>query len=92
MWDNMDDELAAVNGGKRPDLKCKDKACDTAIWLGSVRDDLRTAMEQAMQADVLTDPERNRSQAVMEAYKDQPAALLKALDYVRSKLAHTEAA
>ena len=86
MWDNRTDPLSAINGGKRPDLKCKDKGCDAAIWLGSVRDDLVRAMEQATQAEVLTDAERQRAAQVAENYKEDPAALFKALEYVRGKL------
>src|SRR5690606_14287953 len=34
MWDNREDEQSSLRGGKRPDWKCRDKKCDTAVWVG----------------------------------------------------------
>ena len=90
MWDNRDDEKSAVNGGKRPDLKCKDKECDTAIWLGSVRDDLKRDLEAATQADILTDDQRNQLQMAIELYKDHPEKLLKGVDWLRRKMTEAQ--
>ena len=86
MWDNRDDEKSAVNGGKRPDLKCKDKECDTAIWLGSVRDELKRDLEAATQSEILTDDQRNQLQMAIELYKEHPDKLLKGVDWLRSKM------
>jgi hypothetical protein len=90
MWDNRTDDKAAVNGGKRPDLKCKDKECDTAIWLGAVRDNLARDLEGATQADILTDQQRNRVQEAISGYKEHPAALFASLDWLRGKMAEVQ--
>ena len=90
MWDNRADELSAVNGGKRPDLKCRDKACDTAIWLGSVRDDLKRDLESATWAEILTDDQRNQLQKAIELYKEHPDKLLKGVDWLRRKMTEAQ--
>lgn len=54
MWDNRVDK----KNPKGPDLKCKDKTCDHAIWLDSMRDDLKRDIAGAHAAGVLDTDQR----------------------------------
>lgn len=42
MWDNR----VGKKNPRQPDLKCKDKDCDNAIWLQTWHDDLVTELEE----------------------------------------------
>lgn len=87
MWDNREDPKSAVNGGKRPDLKCKDReGCDTAIWLGSWRDKLKSQLADAHSSQAIDAEERDRGEAAAESLSPKRmAALDKWLDERVSK-------
>jgi len=58
MWDNRKDK----KNPKGPDLKCKSKECDNAIWLGSWRDDLLKEIEAAHAMGAIDAAERSRAE------------------------------
>lgn len=68
MWNNRGDTKASINGGKRPDLKCKDKeGCDHAIWLKSWRDDLKSKLADAHNAQVIDVGQRDRGEEAADS-------------------------
>lgn len=66
MWDNRDDAKSGVNGGKRPDLKCKDDG-DHAIWLKSWRDELKSKLADAHNAQVIDVEQRDRGEEAADS-------------------------
>lgn len=91
MWDNRSDPLAGVNGGRRPDLKCKDKECDTAIWLDGLATDVKGLTEQAALAGVIEPEEASQILRVAVEPK-HPAKLLRAKAGLESKMLHHQGA
>jgi len=61
MWDNR---LNKKNP-KGPDLKCKDKECGNAIWLGTWRDDLMQEIKAAHDVEAIDAHERTRAEEVV---------------------------
>jgi hypothetical protein len=74
MWDNRADEKSAINGGKRPDIKCKDKACDHAIWLESWRDDLLRDIAGLHEATAIDAAERERAEKAVASLSPEKMA------------------
>lgn len=84
MWDNRDDEKSSINGGKRPDIKCKDKdGCDTAIWLKSWRDDLIKDVVGLREAGVIDAAERERAESAVGSLS--PAKMQAVAEWVQEK-------
>jgi hypothetical protein len=80
MWDNR-----ATKTGKQPDYKCKDKGCDTAIWLDSLCTDLRKGAEGAALEQIIDDAEAQRIMAAVES-RDL-SRILKAQEWLDSRVA-----
>lgn len=57
MWDNR----TSKRNPKQPDLKCKDKDCDGAIWLKSWRDDLLRDVAVAHETGTIDAEERAKA-------------------------------
>jgi hypothetical protein len=89
MWDNRTDPKAGVNGGKRPDLKCKDKDCDTAIWLDGLATEVKGLAEQAALAGVIEPDEAGQIMRVAVEPK-HPAKLLRAKAALEEKMLHAQ--
>lgn len=87
MWDNREDAKASINGGKRPDLKCKDKeGCDHAIWLKSWRDDLKSKLADAHHAEVIDAEQRTKGEELADSLSPQKLlALDERIDTLVSK-------
>lgn len=75
MWDNREDEKSSINGGKRPDIKCKDKACDHAIWLKSWRDDLIKDLADLHTSGAIDAEQRDAAEKMVGSLS--PAAMAK---------------
>lgn len=55
-WDNRENKRSP----KSPDIKCKDKTCDGAYWLGSWRDDLIRTLADAHERGGIDAAERKK--------------------------------
>lgn len=84
VWDNRADEQSSINGGKRPDWKCKDKACDTAVWVGRDAKALAHDAEQARLRDVITQAEFQRATEAAES--GHPDTIRIARDWLGGKM------
>ena len=70
MWDNREGKKSP----KSPDLKCKDKTCDHAVWLKSWRDDLKREVAGAHEAQLIDAEQRVRAEEVLDGLS--PALML----------------
>lgn len=80
MWDNREGKT----NPKQPDLKCKDKACDHAIWLKSWRDDVIKLLVDLHTDSIIDAAERDKAEKAVASL--EPAKMKTVHEWVEKKI------